>query len=243
MSFEAAPLSTAWLPSALPPALTIRPSPPPADVSYKRRHALLLSDYNHLHTIYVSERDARRDERLKFIAEVCRREEAETHAAIAQQEIARLQQLLNSKESAKTRAKDQVRLTGLVTVGEGMVSRVAQASARQDKRAAETAKEQHKEAHQQHELERRRALADSDTHVFDGRYTKKRADWDDIAFCLGVNTSSMNVADVIAEIFVQLSKRTKLQTEPRYAAIWKTLLKRSERAKTSADPSEGLEDA
>jgi hypothetical protein len=44
---------------------------------------------------------------------------------------------------------------------------------------------------------------------------------------------SMNFADVIAEMFVQ----------PRYAAIRKTPLKRPESAKTSADASEGLEDA
>jgi hypothetical protein len=91
-----------------------------------------------------------------------------------------------------------------------------------------------KEVHQQKELECCQALANLPNHIFDSHLMKKHADWDNIAFCLGVQTLLMNATEVVAEIFTQLQNREQLQAEPRYAAIWKALLKCPECRKTVA---------
>lgn len=192
-----------------------------------------MADYNKLHAIYVAERLALREERQAHVAEVCRRKQSEAHAVLARQEIERLQNLLNAKDTATNQPKDQVRMTGLVTVGEGLEGRRVQAEARQSKRNADAAKEQAKEDARDQELTRRCAIADDDNHVFDGRLAKKRADWDDIAFCLGINTSSMNIPDIITDISTQLRQRQELQSKPRYQAIWGALSKRAQRAAAS----------
>jgi hypothetical protein len=55
-----------------------------------------------------------------------------------------------------------------------------------------------------------------------------------LAFCLGMDTSSMNMIDIASEVFLQLQKRQELQSRPRYEAIWTALLKRAQRANAAA---------
>jgi hypothetical protein len=218
-------------------ASPLRPNIPPEDVSWKRRYELLLEDFQRANTLFVDERRLRCDERQAFIREVCRRENAETHCLLARQEVDRLQLQLNAKtERTNGTARDgQFRLkAGLLTAAEGLAEHAVQRDARKEKAATTGAKQAEDERRKASDLARRQQLIHS-TEPFDGKLTgKKRGDWEDIAFCLGLPiTSDIAVPDLKNSIVTHLDGQPDLRAG-RYTQVWDALDKQRKRSDVHA---------
>jgi hypothetical protein len=213
-------------------APAIRRTQPPEDCTWRRRYDILLEDFARLEIRYVDEREQRREERRQHIAEVCRREHAELHAEIARHEIERLQYQMNVRDDRARggrqtfRTKGQV---GLLTTPEGLKAREEEKTAREKKDAEERAKHEEDEQRRVEDAERRRSLLHSDS-IFSGRLNdKKRSDWEDLAFVLGLDISG-NVPSLIDTIYHHLDRNQFLQVKPRYQQVWEALVKKRARA-------------
>jgi hypothetical protein len=224
------------VPSDLRPlaaASPLVPTTPPDDVSWKRRYELLFNDFRHASTLFVDERRLRCDERKAHIQEVCRRENAELHCLLANKEVDRLKFHLNAKsERTSGAARDgQFRLkAGLLTSAEGLAEHSTQRDARKEKAATTEAKTTEEERRKASDLLRRQQLMHS-ADPFDGKLTgKKRGDWEDIAFCLGLPiTSDIGVPALKASILLHLDPQPALRNG-RYEQVWDSLDKQRKRS-------------
>jgi hypothetical protein len=235
---ERLPLSRATSLAFLPPPSSFSRTTPYEDSSWQSRHNLLSQDFDRLHGCYIVEQQLRAKERHTFIAEVSRRETAEMHAALARHEIQRLQFLLNAKEDrTKSGPSEKIRATGLLTTAEGLAARSVQRQARNDKAAAEDTRQIETERRQTANTERRQLLLHS-SDVFDGKLsTKKRPDWQDIAFTLGLPIE-VTAAELTASIYQHLKVRPHL-CSGRYALVWESLSKQADR-KAAKDGIDGM---
>jgi hypothetical protein len=231
------PLSKSSCLSFLPPPLSFVRTNAPEDSNWKKRYDVLLRDYEHVHKLYIEEQRLRANERRTFVAEVSRRETAEVHAALARHEIERLQFQANAKEERKRQGpSEKIWATGLLTVGEGLAIRNTQRHARNDKVSAEESKQVEAELRKVTDTERRQALLHS-TEVFDGKLSsKKRSDWQDIAFTLGLLIEAKN-ADLILSIHEHL-KDCPILRSGRFALVWDSLSKKIDRQAATKDDIE-----
>jgi hypothetical protein len=219
----------------LPPLTLVHPDAPAS-----RKLEVLRADYERLAEFCRQQHDSHREVQSRLAAEIDRRQSVETHCGLAHTELNRLQYQLNAKSGNSTEPQPESFKAGtnLLTVPG---SEDARAEARQKREAkANESKGKTAEAAAQRAatIQRRHGMLDRRDHQFPPVLSKyKRADWEDVAFCLGI-AHDVNVDALKQSIFERLASSPSAQADTRYIELWPALDKLfKRRSRKTADPS------